>query len=106
MSTKKKPLTKATVEEWLDCLGILTDELPTGLGPEFDDAIVGLSRGCQGDNNTPRLIYDAEKVIRITMKNDKVSYEDAIEWHDFNTFDAYVGGDTPIFINVFKRSKR
>ena len=40
----------------------------------------------------------------ILMHDNKWSEEEALEWFDFNTIGAWVGDDTPIFINQHKIS--
>ena len=57
----------------------------------FDDAIIGLSWDS-------KVVYDANKCIEILIGEDEVTYDDAIEFLEFNTFSAYVGENTPIFI--------
>ena len=56
----------------------------------FDDAVVGI------EVNTLRLVYSIDKMIAILTKD--MSYEDAIEYLDFNVFSAYVGERKPIYI--------
>jgi hypothetical protein len=56
----------------------------------FDDAVVGI------EVNTFRLVYSIDMMIAILTKD--MSYEDAIEYLDFNVFSAYVGERTPIYI--------
>ena len=56
----------------------------------FDDAVVGI------EVNTFRLVYSIDKMIAILTKD--MSYEDAIEYLDFNVFSAYFGEKTPIYI--------
>jgi|APSaa5957512535_1039671.scaffolds.fasta_scaffold188302_2 hypothetical protein len=57
----------------------------------FDDAIIGLSWDS-------KVVYDANKCIEILIGEDEITYDDAIEFLEFNTFSAYVGENTPIFI--------
>ena len=45
-----------------------------------------------------RVIYSAEKIIRIYMKRDKMTYEQAVEFIEFNTDGGYIGVDTPIIV--------
>jgi len=58
----------------------------------FDDAVIGI------EVNTLRLVYSIDKMIVILTKDDEMTYEDAIEYLDFNVFCAYVGERTPIYI--------
>ena len=59
----------------------------------FDEAIIGIH-----DNFTkkPIVIYSKKKCIKILMDNG-MTYEEAIEYFDFNVSGAYVGEDTPIW---------
>ncbi len=61
-----------------------------------DAAVVGIGER-DGDYF---LVYDREAVIQQTMKADGMSYEDAVEWHEFNTFSAYFGAGTPVFLDA------
>lgn len=42
-------------------------------------------------------LYDREKCINILIKRDKMAYEDAVEFFDYNVTGAYVGEYTPAF---------
>jgi hypothetical protein len=60
----------------------------------FDDAVIGF------EFNTMRLVYDKNKMIHILIENDGMDYEDAIEYLEFNTWSAYIGEKTPIYIEI------
>lgn len=61
----------------------------------FDDCIVGV-----GQRFTDHfVIYDFKKVIAKLME-DGMSYEEAIEWHEFNQVGAWVGPRTPVFLHL------
>ena len=55
----------------------------------LNDAIIGV------DTKSRRLIYSTSKCIDILMKD--MTYEEAIEYFDYNVEGAYVGEDTPIW---------
>ena len=59
----------------------------------FDDAILGISSRI-GDDSL--LAYDYDKCIKILQKD--LSYEEAVEYMEFNVVGSYVGEGTPIFI--------
>ncbi len=61
----------------------------------YDPAIIGLVERAGGESF---LLYDRNKVIRQTMEHEGMSYEDAVEWHEYNTFDAWLGDGTPAFL--------
>ena len=75
-------------------LDILSEINPQALKADgFDDAILGMSiRG--GDDNL--IAYDYDKCVKILQK--EMSYEDAVEYLEFNVVNSYVGEGTPIFI--------
>ncbi len=56
----------------------------------FDSACIGF------DYKTRRLIYSTSKCVNILVKGG-MSYDEACEYFQFNTLDAYVGEKTPIF---------
>ncbi len=60
----------------------------------FDDAIIGI---CP---NSLRIIYSRSKVIEILSQD--MSTEDALDYAEYNTFNAYVGEKTPIWVEDFK----
>ena len=72
----------------------MEDELLLADG--FEDALIGTGeRCCQ-----PTLaVYDRQKCIEI-LQSQGMSYEEAHEYFDFNVVGAWVGDQTPIFVNV------
>lgn len=63
----------------------------------FDSCIVGVSVGCYSG----RVVYDLQKTIESCVEKDGMTYQEAVEWIEFNTISAYVGENTPIFIETF-----
>lgn len=59
-----------------------------------DNAIVGLGR----QFNNYAVVYNQNIVISNLCKS--MSYEDALEFYDFNIVGAYVGENTPIFVDL------
>lgn len=60
----------------------------------FDEAIVGVMEAFGSEY---RVCYDKNKVLAILM-NDGMSYEEAVEWYEYNIIGAYVGEKTPVFL--------
>jgi len=56
----------------------------------LDDAVIGL------EINSMRLIYSVSKCIEIFI-NDGMTEEEAEEYFEYNTANAYVGDHTPIW---------
>ena len=65
---------------------------------ELDDAIIGI---CP---STLKVVYSRNKVIEIFIKKDGMTEEDAIEHSEYNTFGAYVGKQTPIWVDDLKHN--
>ncbi len=59
----------------------------------FEEALIGT------DWRTGRMIYSAKKCVKILMKRDRMEFDEALEFLEFNTFCAYVGEGTPIFLD-------
>ena len=77
-----------------DCLALkpnLSPENPDG----YDKAILGIT-----DNG--QLVYSKEIMVDLLREDDEnLSEEDAWEFLEFNCFCAYVGDQTPIFVNTY-----
>lgn len=61
----------------------------------FNDAIIGL---CYRAGGSTVVAYDADKVIEILVVEHDMSIEEAVEYAEYNVFSAYVGENTPVFI--------
>ena len=64
----------------------------------YDDCIVGIGYRY---GNEPYVVYDTNKIINKLMK-EGMSYHEAHEFHEFNQACAYVGPNTPGFIELFE----
>ena len=62
--------------------------------PDYDSAIIGY------DANDSRVIYDFEKMVEHLMKADNISYEEAVDFINYNTLRAlpYAGSNGPIVL--------
>jgi hypothetical protein len=58
----------------------------------FDDAILGL------DTLSLRVVYSKQQMIEILVSED-MTPEDAIEFLEYNTWNTYVGEQTPIYVD-------
>jgi hypothetical protein len=65
------------------------------LADGFEDAFVGMAERC----GQPSLaVYDADKCLDVLMQRDGMSYDEAVEFFNFNTLGAWVGEMTPLFL--------
>ena len=62
----------------------------------LEDAILGTGGRINMDEV---LIYSYDKCVQIFMDRDKMTYEEAVEWMDFNVVGAWWGPKTPIFMH-------
>ena len=67
------------------------------LADGYEDAFVGTTISAFSRKQVA--LYDYDKCIMILMHDNNWSEEEAVEWFDYNTIGAWVGDDTPIFIN-------
>lgn len=84
-----------TIKEQLEKYYIEDEEASIVLfeSPSYDDAFIGLTL----DN---RAVYDYDKMIECLMKEDDMSYEEAIEFIDYNSLRSlsYIGEKAPVVI--------
>jgi hypothetical protein len=60
----------------------------------FDDCILGI---CESFGGVPVVAYDYDRVLA-NLQASGMTYEEAVEYHEFNQAGAYVGERTPVFI--------
>jgi hypothetical protein len=93
-----------TLESAESCLALKPDGFD-GNPDGYDRAIIGLTDGGQ-------LVYSKEWMVRLLLEMDSTSAEedgsepmteeDAWEFLEYNCFCAYVGDQTPIFVNTYE----
>lgn len=62
----------------------------------YDAAIIGLL--WELDREQPVIAYDRELVLNILVEREGMTYEDAVEFHEYNQAGAYLGPGTPVFL--------
>ena len=60
---------------------------------DFADAFVGVI-----DDSIA--VYERDKVIEVFMNRDGMSDIEAVEWFDYNVQGAYIGEQTPLYIQT------
>lgn len=81
-------------EEERDRLGEANPEALLADG--FEEAYLGIFMRF---GQEPLASYDYGKCIDVLMQRDGMSYEDAVEFFDFNVIGAWMGDGTPVFID-------
>ena len=61
----------------------------------YDDAIIGMASRI---NLGPVVAYDVDKILEILVERDGMTYEEAMEFFDFNIMGGWLGEFTPIFV--------
>ena len=69
----------------------------------FDDALIGFHFDRM--NGIHRIVYDKERMIERLMIRDDMSLDESIEHLDLNTWTAYAGKGTPIYVDVMPDRK-
>ena len=67
----------------------------TMLAVGFEEALIGYGN----QFNKHVAIYDRDKCIDILMERDGMDIEEAEEFFEYNVQGAYVGEETPVFLN-------
>lgn len=61
----------------------------------FDDCIIGIASRC---GQPDLVVYDSVKIVDKLVLRDGMSYEDAVEFYEYNILGAWVGEGTPLYI--------
>lgn len=64
----------------------------------LDDAIVGIVHDDR-ELESPKVVYSKQKIIQTLISRDKMSYEEAVEFYEFNIAGLYAGKGTPLLMD-------
>jgi len=76
-------------------INLLDDDMLVMSG--YDDCVVGV---VERFGQEPIVCYDKNKVIEKLIKNDEMTYLEAVEFFEFNQLGAGMGEKTPCFIDT------
>ena len=62
----------------------------------FDEAIAGTI----WDGERTRVVYDTELILELLMGRSEMTYEEAVEYFDFNIAGSYMGEYTPFYLET------
>lgn len=88
-------MTDKELREYIINTGMINEDDEVLLASGYASAFIGIT-----DLEPRRAVYDKNKMKEIVMLEDKCSMSEAIEWLEFNTWNAYVGENTPIYIDT------
>lgn len=63
----------------------------------LEEALIGI---CYRFGQPPLAAYDKKMIISIYMERDQMTYEEAVEFFEFNVIGSYVGENTPVFVDI------
>jgi hypothetical protein len=64
----------------------------------FDEAFLGVASRFGMEEV---FAYDFDKVLKILQERDGMSFDEAVEYVDFNILGAWVGDKTPLFVKQY-----
>jgi hypothetical protein len=67
------------------------------LADGYNSAIIGVAGGF----DSGRVVYSVKKMVEVCMKELSVDADEAIEWIEYNTFGAFIGEYTPIYVDDY-----
>tara|TARA_R110002020_G_scaffold406866_1_gene617010 strand:+ start:173 stop:454 length:282 start_codon:yes stop_codon:yes gene_type:complete len=68
----------------------------------YDSAIIGVACG----HDSARVVYNVQLMIDACMQEAGMTHQDSVEWLEYNTFGAYVGANTPIYVEMVDFEKQ
>jgi hypothetical protein len=77
----------------------ILDELAEGavILDGFDSCIIGIT---EEFGNGPRILYSKDKILKVLMDEHEMTFEDALEYYDFNILGLYAGEQNPVFFST------
>lgn len=78
----------------LEYLMEVLEEEEALVAKEFEDALIGYTNGAN-----LVAVYDYDMCVHILME-DNMTYEQAIEYMEYNVVGGYAGDKTPVFITL------
>lgn len=86
-------MNRKQIEEYIE---LYNPELEILLADGLDEAFIGIGQ----QFNKFFAIYDRFKCVEILAKD--MTLEDAEEYFDYNVVGAYVGENTPVFVDIIR----
>ena len=80
-----------------DIIDLYSDDEPEIMFADgYDKAIAGVV----WDGERTRVVYETEGILKILMDRDKMTYDEAAEFFDFNVAGSYMGVYTPLYLET------
>ena len=80
-----------------DIIDLYADDEPEIMVADgYDKAIAGVT----WDGERTRVVYETEKILKILMDRDGMTYDEASEYFDFNVAGSYMVVYTPLYLET------
>ena len=80
-----------------DIIDLYADDEPEIMFADgYDKAIAGVT----WDGELTRVVYETEKILKILMDRDGMTYDEASEFFDFNVAGSHMGVYTPLYLET------
>jgi len=89
------------IPTYTDTVDYLDEANPEALFADgLEEACIGHTEIWEHDGTRRHLaVYSKQKVVRLLVERDKMTPEAAYEYADFNIYSAYMGPNTPLFVD-------
>jgi hypothetical protein len=81
------------------CLDMADESVDLMFADGHDDAILGIVE----HDGIPLVVYDTAKIIKLLRTRDRMSYDEAAEFFEYNIAGAFMGEQTPLFLRRIGR---
>ena len=83
------------IEDFIEMMESINPE--AAYPSDMKEAIIGY---VERSGEMPIILLDREKCLDILMKDSNMTYDEAIEYFEFNTIGSWVGEGTPAFATL------
>lgn len=93
---RKKTKAENKDRQLKDFLNLTVGDPDILIADGLSDAFIGIARV----NSRTVTVYDSDKVVKVLMKRDGMTEDEAWEFYEFNIACAHMGDYTPVFVNT------
>lgn len=89
---------------YTDTVDYLTEANPDALFADgLEEACIGHTEiyidTSEGKHRVPLAVYSKQKIIKLLIERDGMTNEDAHEYAEYNIYSAYMGINTPVYLD-------
>jgi len=91
-------LRKRAEQAGKDWIALIHEQNPEAVTADgFESCAIGVANRYGME---PVVAYDYDKCIELLVRRDRMAYEEAVEFFEFNVIGAWVGEGTPVFVST------